>query len=94
MRHWATTVHRILYLVCTIAHRCDIDMLRHKEGFRFRLHAEKVFVRGWEMVPKVHRFQEVGLAHLHCSPRLRWLHFLKPPLMNLLKSFFTHRQIV
>ena len=37
-------------------------MLQNKAGFRIRLHAEKVFVRGLEMVPKVHRFQEVGLA--------------------------------
>ena len=61
-------------------------MLQNKAGFRIRLHPEKVFVRGWEMVPKVHRFQEVGLAFVRCSPQLKLLDFLKSP--------FTHKKLL
>ena len=57
-----TTVHKNPYLVWHHRHLCDIDVLQNKADVRIRLHAKKVFVRGWEMVPKVHRFQEVGLA--------------------------------
>ena len=58
-----TTVHGIPFFWCgTVATLVTSTCCRTKQGFRNRLPAEKVFVRRWEMVSKVHRLMEIGLA--------------------------------
>ena len=52
-----------------VVRRFDFGKLQNKAGFRIRLHAEKVFVRGWEMVPEVHRLQWFGRAILYSVHR-------------------------
>ena len=69
MIHWASLSMEFL-LVWHHCHPCDIDVLQYRADIRIRLHEKKVFVRGWEMVPKVYRFQGVGLAILYSVHRL------------------------
>ena len=81
-----TTVHKVLFWCGTIATLLTSTCYRPMQIFVSVCMQKKVFVRSWEMIPKVSPISLSWSCHLvHCSPRLRLLEFLT--------SLFIHRRL-